>query len=117
MGSLHENVQLMLEFSRVYSWPYTFPALLYINDLPDDVVCNIYSTCNQAFDLWQQLELSSELESDIRDTVDWARKWLVVFSATKTEPVSFKQSINTGAIDVKKKGSVIFYAVAVDVLF
>ena len=96
---------------------YTFPALLYINDLPDDVVCNIYSTCNQAFDLWQQLELSSELESDIRDTVDWGRKWLVVFSATKTEPVSFKQSINTGAIDVKKKGSVIFYAVAVDVLF
>ena len=44
--------------------------LLYINDLPDDVICNIaiyaddttlYSKCNQASDLWQQLELASEL--------------------------------------------------------
>ena len=48
--------------------------LLYINDLPDDVICNIaiyaddttlYSKCNQASDLWQQLELASELESDL----------------------------------------------------
>ena len=30
--------------------------------------------CDQAFDLWQQLELSSELESDLRETVDWRRK-------------------------------------------
>ena len=48
--------------------------LLYINDLPDDVVCNIaiyaddttlYSNYDQASDLWQQLELASELESDL----------------------------------------------------
>ena len=53
--------------------------LLYINDLPDDVICNIAiyaddttlcSKCNQASDLWQQLELASELESDLRDTVE-----------------------------------------------
>ena len=53
--------------------------LLYINDLPDDVICNIaiyaddttlYCECNQASDLWQQLELASELESDLQDTVD-----------------------------------------------
>ena len=52
--------------------------LLYINNLPDDVFCNIaiysdditlYSKCNQASDLWQQPELASELESDLRDTV------------------------------------------------
>ena len=41
--------------------------LLYINDLPD-------SKCDQASDLWQQLELASELESDLRDTVDWSKK-------------------------------------------
>ena len=50
--------------------------LLYINELPDDVICNIaidaddttlYSKCNQVSDLWQQLELTSELESDLRD--------------------------------------------------
>ena len=51
--------------------------LLYINDFPDDVICDIaiyaddttlYSKCDQASDLWQQLELASELESDLRDT-------------------------------------------------
>ena len=53
--------------------------LLYINDLPDDVICNgalyandttLYSRCDQASDLWQQLELASELEYDLLDTVD-----------------------------------------------
>ena len=52
---------------------------LYINDLPDDVTCSIaiyandttlYSKCDQASDLWQQLELASELESDLQDTLD-----------------------------------------------
>ena len=61
--------------------------LLYINDLPDDAICNIaiyaddttlYSKCDQASDLWQQLELAFELESDLRDTVDWGRKWLLI---------------------------------------
>ena len=49
-------------------------SLLYINGLPDDVVCNIgiyaddttlYSKCDQASYLWQKLELASELESDL----------------------------------------------------
>ena len=66
---------------------------LYINKLPDDVICNIviyvddntlYSKCDQASDLWQQLELASELESDLPDTEDWGRKWLVNFNAEKT---------------------------------
>ena len=37
----------------------------------------LYSKCDQASDLWQQLELASEIESDLRNTVDWDRKWLV----------------------------------------
>ena len=90
--------------------------LLYINDLPDDILCNIaiyaddtslYSECDQAFGLWQQLELASELESDLRDTVDWDRKLLVDFIAGKTQLVSFDRSNNTGAIDVKMDGSVL----------
>ena len=53
--------------------------LLYNNDLLGDVICNIaihtvdttfYSKYDQAPVLWQQLELDSELESDIRDTED-----------------------------------------------
>ena len=30
--------------------------------------------------MWQQLELASELETDLRDTVDWGKKWLVDFN-------------------------------------
>ena len=46
------------------------PLLLYFNNLPDDVICSIaiyaddtalYSKCHQASDLWQQLEIASEL--------------------------------------------------------
>ena len=29
-----------------------------------------YSRCNQTSDLWQQLELASEVESDLQDIVD-----------------------------------------------
>ena len=36
----------------------------------------LYSKCNQASDQWQQLELDSELASDLQDTVDWGKKWL-----------------------------------------
>ena len=90
--------------------------LLYINDLPNDVICNVtiyaddtthYSKCNEASDLWQQLELASELQSDLRDAVDWGRKCLVDFNAAKTQLVLFDWFNNTGAIDVKMDGYVL----------
>ena len=49
-------------------------SLLYVNDLPDHAICNmaicaddttLYSKCDQTSDLWQQLELASELDSDL----------------------------------------------------
>ena len=43
----------------------------------------LYSKCDQASDLWQQLELASELECDLWDTVDWGKKWLVDFIVGK----------------------------------
>ena len=90
--------------------------LLYINDLPDDVICDIaiyaddttlYSRCDRASDPWQQLELASELESDLPDTVDWGKKWLVDFNAEKTQLVSFDRSNNNGSIAVKMGGSIL----------
>ena len=51
--------------------------------------------------------MASELKSDLQDTVDWGRKWLVDFNAGKTQLVSFDQSKNTSAIDVKMDGSVL----------
>ena len=58
-------------------------------------------------DIWQQLELASEFESDLQDTVDWGKKWLVDFNAGKTQLVSFDWSDNYGSIDVKMNGSVL----------
>ena len=51
--------------------------------------------------------MASELESDLQDTVDWGKKWLVDFNAGKTELVSFDRSNNNGSIDVKMNGSVL----------
>ena len=91
--------------------------LLYVNGLPDNVICDItisaddttvHSKCDQASDLWQQLELTSELESSPGNTVDWGKKWLVDFNAGKTQLVSFDRSNNTSSIDVKMDGSIIF---------
>ena len=90
--------------------------LLYINDLPDDVICDIAiyandttlcSRCDQASYVWQQLELASELKFDLQDTVDWGRKWLVDFNAGKSQLVLFDWSNNTGAIDVKMDESLL----------
>ena len=64
-------------------------VLQYINDLPDDVISDIaiyaddttvYSKCDQVSDLWQQLELASDLNL-IYETLVWGKKWLVDFSA------------------------------------
>ena len=91
-------------------------SLLYINDLPDDVICDIaiyaddttlYSKCYRASDLWQQLELASELEFDLRNTVNWGKKWLVDFNAGKTQLVLFDRSNNNDSIDVKMGGSIL----------
>ena len=60
--------------------------VLYINDLPDDCIYDIaiyvddttfYSYCDQASDFWLQLELASERESHLQDTVDWGMNLLV----------------------------------------
>ena len=90
--------------------------VLYINDFPDDAICKIaicpddttfYSKSDQASDLWQQLELVSKPESDLRHTVYRGRKWLVDFHAGKTKLALFDWSSNAGPIDVKMDGSVL----------
>ena len=63
--------------------------------------------CDQASDLWRQLELASQLEFDLRESVDWSGKWLVDFNAGKTRLVSFDRSNNNGSIDGEMDGSVL----------
>ena len=57
--------------------------------------------------MWQELELIPELESDLRDTVDWGRKWVVDFNSVKSQLVLFELSNNSGAIDGKMNGFVL----------
>ena len=107
----------------MHSWPCIFPTIHY--DLPDDIICDsaiyaddttLYSKCN----LWQQLELASELEYDLQDTVDWGKKWLVDFNAGKAQLVSFDCS-NTGSAVVKMDGwflrKIIFEDAGIGLLF
>ena len=109
------NVKVSLKWEE---YPFTWLSSLYnsFNDLLDFFICNIavcaddttfYSKCDEAFDLLQQLELASELESDLWDTVDQNRKWLVDFNAWKSQLVSFELSSNTGVIDVNMGGFVL----------
>ena len=109
MENLHKNIQLMPEFLKgpflVLHFSYytllTFLMMLSVILLSMLMILLSNLKCDQASDLWQQLELASELESDLRDTVDWGRECLVDFNAGKTQLVSFDQSKNTDAIDVK----------------
>ena len=88
----------MLEFLKA---PFLFLYLSCSIDLPDGVTCNIavyvddttfYSKCDQASDLWQQLELAFKLKSDLQNTAGWGRKWIVDFNAGKTQLVLFDWS-------------------------
>ena len=106
--------------------------LLYINGLPDDGIWDIviyaddttlYSKYDHASNMWQQLEFTSELESDLQYTVDWGREQLVDFNGGKTQLISFDRYNNIGGIDLCENGwlffweKFIFYDPGVDFLF
>ena len=83
--------------------------MLYNIDLPDDVYkvaiyANDATVWYYQSDLRQQLELASELESDLCNTVDWGRKWLADFNSGKNQLVPFNQSNASVTIVVKING-------------
>ena len=104
MESLHKYIELMLEFLNVpflvlhfsYYTSVTFLTMLVVILLSMPMIY-----CYQASDLWQ------ELESDLQDTVEWGKKWLLYFNAGKTQLVLFDQTYNNGSIDRKMDGSVL----------
>ena len=89
-GKSSQNIQLMLDFLKAsflvlrFSYYTLMTFLMMLSDIAiyadDATFC---SKCDQASDLRQQLELASELESDLCDTVEWGKKWLVDFNAGK----------------------------------
>ena len=76
MESLYKNIQLLLELLKVpllvlhQSCYILMIFLTMLSVILLSVLVILYSKCDQASDLWQQLELASELESVLRDTLD-----------------------------------------------
>ena len=108
MESLHKNNQLMLEFLKSPFLVLLFSSYRLINFLIMlsvvllSMTNSLYSKCDQASDLWQQLELPSELEYALWDAVVWSRKWLIL-----SQLASFDRSNKIGPIDMKMDGSVL----------
>ena len=68
--------------------------LLYINDLSDDTKWNkMPSLLIPA--LWKELQLCSELESDLKGTVERSMKWLVDLNTKKNQLLLFDSSIKS----------------------
>ena len=119
--SLHKNIQLMLPFLKapfsVLHFSYytlmiflTVLSVILLSMLM--ILLSIQSGIRHLIsdllsDPWRQLELISELESDLRDTVDWGNTWVVDFNAGKTQLVLFDQSNNNDSIDVNINRSVL----------
>ena len=61
--------------------------------------------CDEASGMWQQLELASEPESDLRETGEGSG--LLISVLEKLKLVSFERFNNTGTIDEKVAGSVL----------
>ena len=113
MGSLHKNIQLMLEFLKA---PF-LALLLYINGLPDDVICNIaiYADDNTLwFWVWSGIWYVAATRIDF-----WTWIWFLRHCGLGQEAACWVQcwknstgffwmvKYNTGAIDVKVVGSVL----------
>ena len=71
--------------------------LLFINDLPDHLLCKIaiyaddstiYSSLDKTKSIFDKVELAADLEVDLRSVVEWGNRWLVSFNAAKTKLLS-----------------------------
>ena len=81
---INRRLQAVLDGKSTQEYPINAGVFLLHIKYLSDVICNIaiyadddttlYCKCDQASDLWQQLELAFELESGIRDTADLGRK-------------------------------------------
>ena len=108
MESLDKNIKLMLEFHKapflvLHFSCYTLMTFLTMLSV---ILLSMLMILLFILSVTRHLICCNNLNW-LRDTVDGGKKWLVVFSAGKTERVSFDQSNNNGCTDVKLDGCVL----------
>ena len=97
--------------------------LLYINDLPDDVICDIAIYADDTT-LYSSVirhlicgnNLNWLLNLNLVWSMNWGKKWLVDLNAGKTQLVSFHLSNIIDSIDVKIDGSLLYEKLSFKIL-
>lgn len=95
--------------------------LLFINDLPDEIISKIgiyaddttiYSCLDEScFDelskdlAFERTEMAGNLQYDLKTVVEWGQKWLVSFNAKKTQLVSFHRHRECSLLPVSMNGA------------
>ena len=111
---LQKNIQLMLEFLKApclvphFSFYILMTFLMMLFVILLSVLMILLSTPSVIRHLiYCNNQMAAELESDLRDTMYWVRKWFADFNAGKAQPALLEQFNNIGAIDVKMDGFVL----------
>ena len=113
MGSLHKNIQLMLEFVKgsflvLHFSYYTSMTFLMLSVMLLSMRVILISTLSQIKHLICDNNQNWPLQLNlIYNIVDWGRKCLADFNAGKTQLVSFHWCNNVGTTDVKMDGCVL----------
>ena len=69
--------------------------LIFINDLPSEIVSsvNMYADDTTVYEqtskTYNDINLASDLYSDLKEVVKWGKTWLVTFNSSKTKLLSF----------------------------
>ena len=109
MGTLYKNIQCMLVFLQALVLVLDFPYYISMTFLTLSIAAiyadgtTLYSKCNLRPYLWRQLELASELESDLL----WTGAGKGLFISILEKINLFHLTSNADAIDVKMDGSVL----------
>ena len=89
-SNYYQRIPLVLVFLRalflVLHFSYYILMTFLVSNIDAYMLFTLYSKCDQALDLSQQLEQASELKSGLQDTVDWGRRWFTDFNAEKNHP-------------------------------
>ena len=116
------NVVLEGQHSKTYSITSGVPQgsilgptmfLMFINDLPDNLVCNLvmyaddstlYSCLDEKSDNQNRLDLVNSLELDLDHITTWADNWHISINSEKTKVLSINRYKNLDKLSISMSG-------------